>query len=630
MQHPTVEAQCAYFLSLLGEANVLIDAVSLATYGTDWTRRYTPQASIILRPKTTLEVAKILAYCQQHMLSVVPSGGRTGLAGGAVALNGEIVLSLERMNQILEVNTQEMWILAEAGVTLAALQAAAKQAEVLYPLDLASKGTCQLGGNIATNAGGLKFIRYGGMRHHVLGLEVVLADGRILDLNTSLEKDNTGYDLKQMFIGSEGTLGIITQGRIRLVKKPAPYFVCLVAVESFPDLLSVMEMCRSSVHTLTACEFFTEAAYRHVQACFSDLKGIFSSSHAFYGLIEVESLDEKSEHPLFPLIEAAYGQGVLSDAVFAETSEQFRRFWSVRENITESLSRRGQIHKNDLTLPLGSLGAFMEQVSQFACDDIELVFFGHLGDGNIHINYVGSVEMDRGHFQQKVRIIEKKVFALIQSYRGSISAEHGIGCIKREDLHHSRASMEIDLMRNMKKVFDPMGILNPGKIFFLLVFLCCFLCADKNLFAQRSFIVEKREGAAFSSVEEWGGEREGKTRIGEVVLGDGVGLPVALGVKKWKLKNETTWVLFFGDGGDIAQLSFFIRDVDAIFHALRVKESLRRKKYSKNLFKFFVLFSKQNGLSIGTEKIYKPMFAKIFSDFFLTPDNQKKWWQSKK
>ncbi len=467
MQRQTVEAQCAYFLSLLGEAGVLTDAASLAAYGTDWTRRYTPQASLILRPKTAEEVAKILSYCQEYHLFVVPSGGRTGLAGGAVALNGEIVLSLERMNRILEVNTQEMWVLAEAGVTLAALQTAAKEAGVLYPLDLASKGTCQLGGNIASNAGGLKFIRYGGIRHHVLGLEVVLADGRILDMNSSLEKDNTGYDLKQMFIGSEGTLGIITQGRIRLVKKPAPYFVCLIATENFSDLLSVMEMCRSSVHILTACEFFTEVAYQHVQACFSDLREIFSASHAFYGLIEVESLETGAGHPLLSLIEDAYGLGILSNAVFAETSEQFRRFWSVRENITESLSRRGQIHKNDLTLPLGSLGVFMEQVSQVVCDGIELIFFGHLGDGNIHINYLGSIEMDRGLFQQKVRIIEEKVFGLIRSYRGSISAEHGIGCIKREDLHYSRSSLEIDLMRNMKLAFDSVGILNPGKIFHL-------------------------------------------------------------------------------------------------------------------------------------------------------------------
>ena len=464
---PTAVQQRAHFVSLLGEAHVLQDAASLALYGTDWTRRYTSRASLVVRPKTTADVAAILVYCEQHSLAVVPSGGRTGLAGGAVALSGEIVVSLERMNQILAVNTQEMWICAQAGVPLATLQQAAKEAGFFYPMDLGSKGSCQLGGNLGTNAGGLKFIRYGGMRNHVLGMEVVVANGRILELNAGgLQKDNTGYDLKQLFIGSEGTLGIMTQAKIRLMKKPQPYYVALVAVESFPNLLSLMELCRQSVHTLTAFEFFAHAAYGRVQACFPHLGGIFSASYPFYGLIEIEANTVKpGEHPLLSLITEAFSRGWLVDAIFAETTEQFARFWAVRENITESLARSGHVHKNDLTLPLGALGAFMDKVTALTCDTIELLFFGHLGDGNIHINYVGPFALDVTQFQQQVRLIEEQVFSLIQHYRGSISAEHGIGCLKREDLHYSRSAFEVEIMRSIKAVLDPKGILNPGKIF---------------------------------------------------------------------------------------------------------------------------------------------------------------------
>ncbi len=456
----------AYFISLLGKDNVLEDPEALAIYGTDWTRRYPPNASLVLRPKTAQEVSKILAYCNEHKLSVVPSGGRTGLAGGAVALDGEIVVSVERMNQILEVNIQEMWICAQAGVPLAALQDAAKKAGLFYPMDLGSKGSCQLGGNLATNAGGLKFIRYGGMRNHVLGIEMVLADGRILDMNASLQKDNCGYDLKQLFIGSEGTLGIITQGKIRLMKKPQPYFVTLIAVDTFSHLLSVLALCRKSTHTLTAFEFFTDAAYQHVKTCFPHLGGVFSDPHPFYGLIEVEVASHtQGEHPLFRLIEEAFSCGILADAVFAENAEQFSRFWSMRENITESLARTGRVHKNDLTLPLGSLEAFMKSVSALPKGGIEVIYFGHLGDGNIHINYIGPANGDVEAFRRDVRVLEKKVFECIAHYRGSISAEHGIGCIKREDLHYSRSELEIEIMRKIKAVLDPTGILNPGKIF---------------------------------------------------------------------------------------------------------------------------------------------------------------------
>jgi len=450
---------------------VLTDAGSLEAYGKDWTKKFAPDPTAILLPKDTEEVSKILEYCCEHSIAVVPSGGRTGLAGAAVASNKEIVISLNRLNKIIEVDEVGMSITTQAGVTTQELQETASKSGLLFALDLAAKGSSQIGGNIATNAGGVKFIKHGGAREQVLGLEVVLASGEILNLNTSLRKNNTGYDLKQLFVASEGTLGIITSATLKLEQKPRNLQLALMATKNFARIPLILRSLNKQGASITAFEFFTHAALEKVIQHTADTKSPFSEKANFYVLLEIEE-GPISGNIIEPLLEKCFEEELIDDAVISSNSSQFTELWGLRENITESLATNGHVRKNDISLPINRLSDFIVNLEklistrdQSGKSNVELIIFGHIGDGNLHINYIASRDVNIEVFNAEARKIEIQVFDLVKKYSGSISAEHGIGLLKKDDLMYSCSELQLSLMKKLKQSFDPKGILNPGKIF---------------------------------------------------------------------------------------------------------------------------------------------------------------------
>ena len=468
MDQSSLQQAIEYFKKTLGDSAVLTGANDLDTYGRDWTKIFDVNPGVVVLPSTTAEVAKIVRYCAEKKLAIVPSGGRTGLAGGAVASHGEVVLSLQRMNKIEKIDAIGLTACVQAGVTTQQLQDAAKEVGLFFPLDLAAKGSCHIGGNIATNAGGVKFIRFGGMREQVLGLEVVLPNGDVLDLNSSLRKNNTGYDLKQLFIASEGTLGIVTRATVRLTAPPRNMQVAIMGVETFEAIPRILQAANLQSVPLTAFEFFTEIAHEIVLKHARGARTPFERKFPFYVLLEAEEAPGGGK-VMEPLLESLFEHGLVQDAVVAQNPTQHKEFWGLRENITESIAAHGHARKNDISLAIDQLGAFLadlgRELASSPTDGMEIVLFGHIGDGNLHINYVGSKSEDVKAFNARARAVEERVFKLLQRYKGSVSAEHGIGLLKKKDLLYSRTAAEVAWMRKIKAMFDPAGIMNPGKIF---------------------------------------------------------------------------------------------------------------------------------------------------------------------
>jgi FAD/FMN-containing dehydrogenase len=462
------EALLKELARIVGDHYVKTEAGDLETYGRDWTRVHTPRPSAIVFPASTAEVSKVVRLCWEKGVPVVPSGGRTGLAGGAIAPQGELVVSLDRMNKIEKLDAVGLSAVVQAGVTTQALQEAAREIGLFFPLDLAAKGSCQIGGNIATNAGGVKFIRFGGMREQVLGLEVVLPDGQILDMNTALRKNNTGYDLKQLFISAEGTLGIVTRATVRLTPPPRNMQVAVMATPDFGSILKIAQACHMEGVQLTAFEFFTRLAHEIVLQHAVGAKTPFGEKSPFYVLLEVEE-GPAGVSVMEPLLEKIFEKGLITDAVIAQSPAQFKELWGLRENITESIAAHGHARKNDISLAIDQLEPFIadleREVLASAPADMKLVLFGHIGDGNLHINYVAPKAEPFAEFQARARVVEEKVFRLLARYKGSISAEHGIGLLKKKDLPFSRSEPEIELMKQLKRLIDPKNLMNPGKIF---------------------------------------------------------------------------------------------------------------------------------------------------------------------
>lgn len=452
--------------AIVSSARISTKTDDLQIYGKDWTKA-TPNPSAVVFPKSTEEVSALLAYCHKNKIRIVPSGGRTGLAGGANALQNELVISLEKMNKIIAIDPINMSISAEAGAIIETLQKAAKDAGLFYPVDLAAKGSCQLGGNIATNAGGLKLIRYGGTREQVLGLEVVLVDGTVLDLNYDLRKNNIGYDLKHLFIGSEGTLGIVTKATMKLVGLPKDLRLTCMAVPDFESVTKLLGLVNLRGIHPTAFEFFTDECMRLVLKHHKNLKNPFQGQAAFYTLLEFEKQAEGSTDPMEPFLEEAFERGLIVDAVVASNSSEFQNLWGFRENISESVAVEGHVRKNDISLPISSLPPFISEMEKVLAkiQGVQMFLFGHIGDGNLHLNYSGSFDTDYNEFRDKTRKTELEVFELVKRFKGSISAEHGIGVLKKADLLFSCTPENIVLMKRIKKAFDPDCLLNPGKIF---------------------------------------------------------------------------------------------------------------------------------------------------------------------
>ncbi|MCL2625572.1 MAG: FAD-binding oxidoreductase [Cystobacterineae bacterium] len=434
----------------------------LQSHSVDWTTAFSPQASLVVFPRTTEEISRYMALCTRFAVPVVPSGGRTGLAGGAVATQGETILSLEKMRALGAVDVLGQTLEVEAGVPTEAVHEHCAQHGLFWPIDLAAKGSSQIGGNLATNVGGVRVIRYGLARQWVLGMEVVLPNGTVLQLNNALEKNNTGIDLRQLFIGSEGILGIISKATLKLVRIPPKPQVLLLATHSLENILSLFLRARQAPFTLCAFEFFTSQCLARVQQHRKRYMPLETpASH--YALLEVET-----ENP--EALEAWVGQcmeDVVVDGILAQGGQQARQLWELRESISESLSATGMPHKNDIALPIAHLLDFCKGLEAFFADKYpgwEVCLFGHIGDGNLHVNVLKPPDMDKSTFLAKTSEVDNDVFSLVKQHHGSISAEHGIGLLKRPYLHYSRTPEELNLMRMLKKAVDPLGILNPGKV----------------------------------------------------------------------------------------------------------------------------------------------------------------------
>ena len=445
------------------------DPGELEAYGKDWTNVFAPRPSAIAFPRTTDEVSRLLARCNEHHVAVVPSGGRTGLAGGAVAANGEIVVSLSRMRRMDPIDVLGASLRVQAGAVTEAVHQHCAPAGLTWPVDFASKGSSHVGGNIATNAGGVKVIRYGLTRNWVLGLEVVLASGKVLELNGALEKNNTGIDLRQLFIGSEGTLGIITEATLKLARLPGNLDVFLFAVPDVGAVVRLFREARRAPFTIMAYEFFTEAClarvkkHRKVRAPFEP-RGR-ADEGGCYVLLELEKGDAQA---LEEWTASLFERNLVEDGTLAQHSSQAAELWSLREGISESLSATGLPHKNDVSLPVAALEAFCAELDGVFTSQYpgwEIALFGHIGDGNLHINVMKPDAMAKDEFLVKTHEADHDIFRLVKAHGGSISAEHGIGLLKKEYLGYSRTPEEIALFRAIKGALDPNGILNPGKIF---------------------------------------------------------------------------------------------------------------------------------------------------------------------
>ena len=434
----------------------------LKKYANDWLNLHEGQASLVLFPKTTEQVRNIVLWAIKNQVSLIPSGGRTGLSGGAVALNKEVIVSLEKMNKISNFNKLDKTVEVEAGVITETLQNFAKEKELYFPISFASEGSSQIGGNVATNAGGIHVIRYGSMRENILGLEVVTGTGEVLNLGRGLIKNQVGYSLLNLFIGSEGTLGFITKACIQLTPPPYRPSVFLFSIEDKQALPHVFSSFLSHIQPL-AFEFFTDKALGYVLQ-HSKQPFPLSERKNFYVIMEVEEKDLELSLSLF---EKNMENNFIQDGILSETTKQFKDIWSFRENISEACSFKTP-YKQDVSVKTSQIISFFEDLElqiEKLFPDIEMIIFGHIGDGNLHINTLKPEAASKQDFLTNCNKINEVIFSLIKKYGGSISAEHGVGLIKKDYMNYSCSKEELFFMKEIKKIFDPYNLLNPGKIF---------------------------------------------------------------------------------------------------------------------------------------------------------------------
>lgn len=460
---PMPDPAIASLQALLPDLRLLTEPADLEHYGRDWTRRWTPAPLAIALPDRIEDVQAIVRWANAKGVAIVPSGGRTGLSGGAVATMGELVVSLARMNRVLEFDPVDRSLRVQAGVPLQRVHEAARSHGLQYPVDFAARGSCSIGGNIATNAGGIRVLRYGTTREWIAGLTLVAGNGELMQLGRGLVKDSSGYDLRHLAIASEGTLGIIVEATLKLTDPPPPSNVMLLALPSFEALMQVFAAFRARLQ-LQAFEFFTDRALRHVLA--HGAQPPFADVHPFYVVTEFAS-DEASEAEALAAFEQCMAQGLVSDGVISASEAQAAQLWRLREGITESIA--GYLpYKNDVSVRVAAMPAFLREAQALLGKEypqFEVVWFGHIGDGNLHINILKPEAMLQDVFVTECERVTKLLAQLLQAHGGSISAEHGIGLVKRPYLSCTRSAAEITVMRQIKKALDPNGIMNPGKLF---------------------------------------------------------------------------------------------------------------------------------------------------------------------
>ncbi len=446
-------------------SQIKTDPESLEYWGKDWTKHFAPAAAAIVFPKTTEQVQAIVLLANEHNVVLTPSGGRTGLSAGAVAANGEIVVSMDKMNHIGQFYPADRIVEVEAGVITQQLQQFAESKNLYYPVDFASAGSSQVGGNIGTNAGGIKVIRYGMTRQWIMGLTVVTGKGDILQLNRGMVKNATGYDLRQLFIGSEGTLGLVTHAQIKLERQPQDLNVMVLGMDSFNDVMNVLSAFQAEID-LTAFEFFDDVAIDKLMA-HGQVQEPFESRTKFYTLLEFEAPYEPIMDKAMAIFEHCMEQGWVVDGVMSQSLAQAEELWKLREYISETISVFTP-YKNDVSVLISYVPEFITEIDHIVSSnypDFEVCWFGHIGDGNLHLNILKPENMSKDDFFAECQIVNKHVFETVQKYGGSVSAEHGVGMTKKPYLQYSRSETEIEYLREVKKVFDPNNIMNRGKIF---------------------------------------------------------------------------------------------------------------------------------------------------------------------
>lgn len=451
---------------VVGTENVLLDDGSRERYGRDWLKAYAPAPLCIVLPETIEEVQEIVRLCAREGTAIVPSGGRTGLSGGATATRGEVVVSLDRLNKIRSIDPIDRTVVAEAGVVTQRLQEEVAKHGLFLPIDFASKGSSQIGGNVATNAGGIRVVRWGMTREWVLGLKVVTPQGELLDLNGKLVKNQSGYDLRSLFIGSEGTLGIIVEITFKLTTPPTDALRLLCAVPSVENILEVFSRARNQFQFINAFEYFSRLGLEKVLS-HHPLRDPFSDPHPAYLVVEIEPALSGGVQPIEEFFCSLLEDGTLSDVVISQNSKQADELLSYRELISETLSALHTIHKNDISVPIPAVATFSTELVETITreyPDFEVVIFGHVGDGNLHVNYLKPKEMTNDSFFEFCKRADHTLFSLVQRYKGSVSAEHGVGLLKKDYISYTRSEGEIALMKQIKRVFDPANIMNPGKV----------------------------------------------------------------------------------------------------------------------------------------------------------------------
>lgn len=469
----TRQETIAALSAIVGSSACLTDPNETESYTTDYRKLYRGAAIAVVLPATTEEVSRVVGWCHGNGIKIVPQGGNTSLMGGAVpdATGDGIILNLRRMSRVLELDTLNDTMTLQAGVTLSSARTAADQIERLFPLRIGSEGSCQIGGNIATNAGGTAVLRYGNMRDLVLGVEAVLPDGRVYSSLRGLRKDNTGYDLKQLFIGSEGTLGIITAAVLKLMPKPQATAAAFVSVNNPASAVELLSLTKKMAGPMvTAFELVSADAMNLVCEYLGNITPPLQGRPAWMVLIEFTSTGSQTslEASLVEVLELGVEKELVSDAAIASSLSDVQAFWRIREEISDAQTRTGGSIKCDVSVPLSCIADFIDQAYRAVksiSPDCRMVIYGHMGDGNVHFNplrpaHQGAKEFMAAHYE----VVSHTVDGLVHELNGSISAEHGIGVVKRDDLKQYKSNVELELMWQVKRALDPQQLLNPGKM----------------------------------------------------------------------------------------------------------------------------------------------------------------------